>query len=57
MKQMSRQGVHCTGMIMKMKMAQHENEKDENHKDKKSRPKSGTSSKVVSDSESMKSLE
>ena len=42
---------------MNMKQEEHEAEKDEKPKEKKQRPKSGTSSKVISESESMKSLD
>ena len=38
-------------------MEEHENEKEERSKEKKLKSKSGTSSKVISESESMKSLE
>lgn len=42
---------------MNMKMEEHQAEKDEKSKEKTPRPKSGASSKVISESESMKSLE
>ena len=44
-------------ILMNMKMEEHENEKEERSKERKLKSKSGTSSKVISESESMKSLE